>query len=168
MAYPFSPPQVNYGMANQANTFMQQQARLPYAFNLPNYGGMLGQRSKNIGGLLKGEVPTDVLQQIQQSGAERGVATGMPGSPNANASWLRALGLTSLGLQQQGSKEFSQAIADTPVFPLWSPLSSFVPQESAYAELQTAKPRTPWSGTQTSPWGGFSEGQNLQATGSWW
>ena len=91
MPYPFSPPQINYGMANQANTFMQQQARLPYQFNLPNYGGMLGQRSKNIGGLLKGEVPTDVLQQIQQSGAERGVATGMPGSPNANASWLRAL-----------------------------------------------------------------------------
>lgn len=172
MAYPFSPPSVNYGLANQANVFMQQQARLPYAFNLPNYGGLLGQRSKNIGGLLKGEVPADVVQQIQQRGAERGVATGMPGSPNANAAWLRALGLTSLGLQQQGSKEFSQAIQDTPVFPLWSPLASFIPQESAYAELEAAKPRSSWSGTQygypsLSGPGGFSEFQNLQARGNW-
>ena len=168
MPYPFSPPTVNYGLANQANAFMQQQARMPYAFNLPNYGGMLSQRSKNIGGLLQGQVPTDVVEQIQQRGAERGVATGMSGGPNGNAAWLRALGLTSLGLQQQGSQQFTQAIADTPVSPLFNPLSQFIPQENAYAELQAARPPTTFSGTQYSPWGGFSEIQNLQSMGRWW
>jgi len=147
---------------------MQQQARLPYQFNLPNYGAMTGQRSKNTLGLLSGQVPTDVLQQIQQRGAERGVATGMPGGPNANAAWLRALGLTSLGLQQQGSQQLSQSIQDTPVAPVFNPLSQFIPQENAYAELQAAKPPATWSGTQSSPYGGFSELQNLQAMGKWW
>ena len=167
-AYPFSPPTVNYGLANQANAFMQTQARMPYAFNLPNYGAMVGQRSKNVTGLLKGQVPTDVVEQIQQRGAERGVATGMPGGPNANAAWLRALGLTSLDLQQQGSQQFTQALADTPVSPPYNPLSQSIPQENAYAELQAAKPPATWTGTQSSPWGGFSELQNLQAMGKWW
>lgn len=139
MPYPFSPPTVNYGLANQANAFMQQQARLPYAFNLPNYGGMLAQRSKNISGLLAGQVPQDVVQQIQQRGAERGVATGMPGGPNMNTAWLRALGLTSLGLQQQGSQQFSQAIQDTPVSPLFNPLAAYIPQLQAYQEFLAAQ-----------------------------
>ena len=51
---------------------------------------------------MTGMLPADVLSNIYQQGAERGVSTGMPGSGNANAATMRALGLTSLDLQQQG------------------------------------------------------------------
>lgn len=157
MAYPFSPPQVQFGLANQANQFMTQQAQLPFLRGLPGYSSMLGQRSANTGSLLRGEVPQDVLQQLQQRGAERGVAMGSPGSPNANASWLRALGLTSLGLQQQGSQQLTQGIADVPVPALWNPLELYTAQLKAQQELEQAKGgesgnATGWLTQSQQPW----------------
>lgn len=143
-------PNVEFGLANQANRFMAQQAQIPYQFGLPGYSGLLQQRSKNVGGLLRGEVPPDVLQQIQQAGAERGVATGSPGSPNANAAWLRALGLTSLGLQQEGSKQLSQSLADVPVPELWNPMALYVPERTASTELQVARKG---AGDTSNDWG---------------
>lgn len=127
-----------FGLAGQTNSFMSGQAALPYRMNLPGYGANLQQATQNTGNLLRGQVPLDVLQQIQTAGAERGVATGSAGSPNANAAWLRALGLTSLGLQQQGQQNFSQQIADTPVPEIWNPMSLYVPQVLAQQELDAA------------------------------
>lgn len=139
MAYPFSQPQPEYGLAAQGNRFMQQQAQMPFLQGLPGYAGMLRQRSGNTASLLQGQVPTDVLQQIQQRGMERGLSTGVRGdSPNANASWLRALGLTSLGLQQQGSQQLSQSIADVPVPALWNPLDLYLAERKAKQELDVA------------------------------
>lgn len=162
MAYPFSPPQVQFGLANQANQFMTQQAQLPFLRGLPGYASMLGQRSANTGSLLRGEVPQDVLEQLQQRGAERGVAMGSPGSPNANASWLRALGITSLGLQQQGSQQLSQGIADVPVPALWNPLELYTAQLKAQQELQQANAGA--GGGGVSPWmanAGFYKDYNM-------
>lgn len=122
-------------LTTDLNKFMTDQAVLPYIMNLPNYQSMLGRATGNTGSLLRGEVPDDVLKQIQQSGAERGVATGGPGSPGANAAWLKALGLTSTQLQQQGQQNFSQLIQDTPVSPLFNPASLFVPERLAQQEL---------------------------------
>lgn len=48
------------------------------------------------------------------------------GGPNANAAYLRALGLTSLGMQQQGEQNLSGAVARTPRTPLLDPASFFV------------------------------------------
>lgn len=127
------------GIAGPINRFMTDQARMPFEANLPDYGSMVAQRSTNTGSLLRGEVPADVTRQIMQAGAERGIATGSPGSPNANAAWLQALGLTSLGLQQQGSQNLSQSIADTPVPQLFNPASLFVPQTLAAQELAAAQ-----------------------------
>ena len=154
MAYPFSnfspwgnaggvnfgqPPTPQFGLANQTNTFMQQQARLPYAFNLPNYGALIGQRSRNVGNMLAGQVPQDVIDQLQQRTNENAAGRGFTGGPATNASWLRALGLTSLGLQQQGSQQLSQSIQDTPVGEIWNPLALYVPQLQQREELAAAQ-----------------------------
>ena len=130
---------------------MGQQVRAPFLANLPNYAGMVGQRSANTTNLLRGEVPPDVLRQIQQRGAERGVSTGMTGGPNMNASWLQALGLTSLGLQQQGSKELTQSIADTPVPEPWNPISLYLAELEQEQASSAANP-TPWKTQEMNPW----------------
>jgi hypothetical protein len=75
---------------------------------------------------ISGQLPQDVLTQIEQAGAERGVSTGMPGSPNSNAAMLRALGLTSLGLSQQGVKDLSTVIGSTPTGPQFNPQSQLI------------------------------------------
>lgn len=55
---------------------------------------------------LRGQLPTDVINQIAQRAAERGVATGSPGGPGANAAYLAAIGRSSLDLVGQGQKAY--------------------------------------------------------------
>lgn len=102
-------------LAGQVNTFNTGQAIAPYIANLPGYSQMVGQSSQNIGNLLRGQVPQDVMGLLGQQAAERGASRGLTGSPNENAGYLRSLGLTSLGLQQQGEGELTSAIGRTPV-----------------------------------------------------
>lgn len=140
MPYPYTftaSPQ--YGTANSINQFMIGQSRLPYQWNLPLYGQNLLTQSRNTAALMRGEVPLDVVGQLQRRGAERGIAMGSPGSPNANSAWLRALGLTSLGLQQQGSQQFGQQLAATPIPELFNPASLYVPERKAEQELKAAR-----------------------------
>ena len=63
---------------------------------------LIGKQRGVASEYLSGQVPDDVVNQILQRAAERGIATGSPGSPNANAAYLRALGLTSLDLTGKG------------------------------------------------------------------
>ena len=114
------------GLSTGVNTTIANNAALPYGLNLPGYQSMLGQSSGNILSLLKGQVPQDVANQIAQMAAERGVATGSIGSPNANTALLRSLGLTSLGLQQQGESELTGAIGRTPTGQQFNPASFLV------------------------------------------
>lgn len=132
-------------LATTLNTQIAGNAVLPYQLNLPQYGQNLGQAAQNTGSLLKGQIPTDVMSLINQQGAERGVATGSPGSPNANAAILRALGLTSLGLQQQGLGNFQSLVGMTPTGQQFNPasfLTSPTDQQTAQylANLLSAAP----------------------------
>lgn len=130
---------VPYGnVAMTLNALMTQQAKNALESNLPNYSQMVAQRSQNLGSELRGEVPEDEQRNLINAAAARGVAIGSPGSPNANASWLQALGLTSRGIKEQGSAGLSRAIADTPTSPLWNPSSLFVPEHLAGLELGAA------------------------------
>lgn len=104
-----------YNLGSSLNAFQNAQLRNSYEANLPGYGGLIASSSGNIQDLLHGKIPADVLSLIAQQGAERGIATGQIDSPNANAAYLRALGLTSLGLMEKGESELSGAIARTPV-----------------------------------------------------
>lgn len=74
-----------------------------------NYPGMEGIQSD-----LAGILSPDVRRQIYQSAAERGVAIGAPGSENADAAMLRAIGLTSQQLRQQGQQNLLGAIQSAP------------------------------------------------------
>jgi hypothetical protein len=128
---------------------------------------MVAKRSSNTTAELGGQLPQDVVNQIAQQAAERGVSGGAPASPNASAAYLRALGLNSLQMTQQGSQNLSQGIADTPVPELWNPMSLFVPQQLAQQEqsaaragMNAANPRkTDWAGRPLingRPYYGFS------------
>lgn len=120
-----------FGLANQTNRFMSGQAALPYQQNLPGYGSMVSGESNNILDMIGGELPDDVVNQILQRGAERGIMTGSPGGPNSSAAYLKAIGLTSLDMQKQGAERLSQAVARTPVPEIWNPMSMYVPQTLA-------------------------------------
>lgn len=138
-AFGQSPGSVPYAdLAAMVNQFMTQQAVAPYIANLPGYTGLTQQRSANIGSQLAGQVSPSTTNLLAQRGAERGISVGA-GGPNAAASWLAALGLTSEGLQQQGQANLSQAIADTPVPEIWNPMSLYVPERLAQQELAAAR-----------------------------
>lgn len=85
-----------------------------WAPNLPNYAGLAGQASDLASTWMKGQLSPDVIANMATAGAERGVAMGSPGSPNANAAYLRALGLSSQGLQQQGLQDYESLLAGAP------------------------------------------------------
>lgn len=108
------------GQASAAGAGAQLQQNLPGAL------GALGTGLGNTNQLLAGQIPTDVLTQLQTQAAARGVATGSPGSPNSNASYLQALGLTGLDLQQTGLKNLGSLIGMTPTGPQFNPASMFV------------------------------------------
>lgn len=101
-------------LGGQLNTWSNAQARAALESNLPGYTANLLQESGNVGNLLAGRVSPETLANIQIAAAERGVNVGA-GSPNANAAMLRALGLTTEGLQAQGAQQFAQMIAQTPI-----------------------------------------------------
>jgi hypothetical protein len=81
---------------------------------LPGYDTSVAKSMGNIGALQRGEIPQDVSNLISRQAAERGIATGLYNSPNANAALLGALGQTSLGLQNEGEKQMSALVNRTP------------------------------------------------------
>lgn len=81
---------------------------------LPGYNASLGNIGQNIQSETAGELPPEVIAQMQQQAAERGISTGSPGSPNSNAAYLRAIGDTSLNLTQQGQANFQSILPSLP------------------------------------------------------
>lgn len=110
-------------LVNSINRTAQQSAN---SARIPNNPALEQQSSANIGSELKGQIPGDVLSQLSQQAAERGVAIGSPGSPNYTASLLRSLGLTSLDLQQRGQQNLSAADARNPGARLFDPTSQLL------------------------------------------
>ncbi len=108
---------------NQMNRNAQQQS---LQARIPGAAGLETQSSANIGAELGGRVPQDVMQLLGQQAAERGVATGAPGSANANAAYLRALGLTSLGQEQVGQQNLTAAYARNPAAPIFDPTTQLI------------------------------------------
>src|SRR5579859_4317847 len=105
---------------------------------IPNAAALEQTSSSNIGSELKGQLPPDVIRLMQQQAAERGTATGTSGSPNNNAAYLQALGLTSLGLEEQGQGDLTKAYARNPGAPLFDPTTQLLtPYQSGELNLQT-------------------------------
>lgn len=60
------------------------------------YSGLSGYPGyEQLAAMAKGQVAPGTISLLQQQGAERGIGTGMPGSPASNAAYLRTLGQTS-------------------------------------------------------------------------
>jgi hypothetical protein len=107
---------------------------------VPNAPALEQASSGNIGSELSGQIPASVLAQIGEAAGERGVATGSPGSPNANAAWARALGLTSLDLTNMGQQNLSAAYARNPAAPLYDPSQMLLsPAQAGSLGLQGAE-----------------------------
>ena len=109
------PPSSTVGEAAGTGAALGTQTA---AGSLPGYSGDLSSIGQNISAETAGQLPLDVITQIQQQAAERGVATGAPGSDNSNAAMLRALGLTSLNLTQQGQQNFQSILPSLPGYSL--------------------------------------------------
>lgn len=117
------------------NAYTLAESMKPYeAFGLTP---LLSQYRTNTGQQLAGQIPSDVLNNLWNYGAERGVATGMPGGPNANAAVMRALGLTSVGLQQQGAQNLTNLYGMMPKITPYNVASGFVsPEQQQAAQYQ--------------------------------
>ena len=123
------------GTAANLNTFNQGQLLGQYNMAIPNYAALTQTASGNAMQQLQGDVPQDVINQILQGAAERGITGGMPASPNSNAAYLRALGLTSIGQQQTGMQNLAQLVSQAPIAPIFNPAQMFVsPQDMQEAQ----------------------------------
>lgn len=90
-------------LAKKTTAAEQTQLESQLRRAIPGYDQLVQQASQNIGAALKGELPTDVQQQIQRSTAGRALAGGFGGGSGfGRALTARDLGLTSLQLQNQG------------------------------------------------------------------
>jgi hypothetical protein len=83
-------------------TFSQEQINKMMEMAIPGFAGMRGQIAGNIGALLRGEIPTDVSQEVKRQGAGRALTGGFAGTDAASKLVARDLGLTSLGLTKEG------------------------------------------------------------------
>lgn len=70
---------------------------------LPGYGTDIGNIGANITSETAGQLPADVVTQITNEAAARGVGAGT-GAATVNQNLLRTLGLTSLDLTQMGQR----------------------------------------------------------------
>ncbi len=177
VSQPSSPDYIN--LLNQLNRSAQQASNVG---RIPGESNLESQSSTNIGNELKGILPPDVLSLIRQQGAERGVAMGSPGSDNANAATLRALGLTSLGLQEQGQTDLTAATGRNPGGPLVNLTGQLLsPAEAGYQNINNPLNRlglnlaatgpAPYTGpgsNQGAPALPFSGGGDSATPANWW
>lgn len=91
----------------------------------------------NANEMLNGQLPKDVVNQILQGAAERGISTGTGGSSNSNAAYLRALGLNSLGMMQQGQNNLKDVLSMNIYTPLGLDKMLVTPEQEQ--EAQTAQ-----------------------------
>lgn len=114
---------IDYGLSNAPaiNTANMQQLQGLLNTALPGYQSGVNQMQRNNMSLLRGNVPTDVQQEVQRFGAQSAITSGIGGGGGAGAAGApfqltnktitaRDLGLTSLSLQQQGQQQESNLL----------------------------------------------------------
>lgn len=127
---------------------------------LPGAAGLLSQASGDVSSELSGSLPADVMAQIAQAGAESGVETGSPGSPASEAAMLKALGLTSLSLEEQGQTDLGKLIGETPTGPQYNPATM---QTTPEAQQSAAAANAIYS---SAPLPAAAAGANMGAAGA--
>lgn len=92
-------------------------ATAPIGADISNYYQAALSNDPRMAGInrnLSGQVAPDVKRQMAQAAAERGIGIGSYGAGNDQSAYLRALGLTSMGLTNQGIGQYSEAYNSVP------------------------------------------------------
>lgn len=89
-------------LAGQANRFSRDQIQQMMRAVVPNYDAITANATSNIDSLLRGEIPQDVSDRVQNSAAARSLGAGTAGTGMARNLVARDLGLTSLDLTNKG------------------------------------------------------------------
>jgi len=99
------------GVPNLPSSSQLSQSQLGILNNaIPGFSNLTNSATGIIGSALSGQVPQDVQQQIQDASAAQAVMGGQPGTnmtsgTNFGNSYLKNLGLTSLGQNQTGMND---------------------------------------------------------------
>lgn len=89
-------------LAGMANMFNQEQLNRMIEMGAPGYQEMLGTTRGRVNSLLSGELPADVMSNVERSAAHRALSGGYGGSGMARNLVARDLGLTSLDMITKG------------------------------------------------------------------
>jgi hypothetical protein len=167
-----------------ANTGAAIGAQQSVYNQLPGYAGSLTNIGANIGSETAGELPDVVKRQLAQAAAERGIATGSPGSDNSNASYLQSVGLESLDLTGLGQQQFQSILPSLPGNAIaQNPLSYVTPGQNYEAGLQNSifgsapDPASAARASLGAVAGGFNQGRGsmgapglggFDSSADWW
>jgi hypothetical protein len=128
-------------LTNYINDLQRRAQTQANQNRIPGAADLETQSSENIGSELRGQVDPETLRVLGQQAAERGVRTGIDSSsPNANAAYLQALGLTGIQLQQQGQRDLTAAYARNPAAPLFDPATQLMtPYQAGTLDLEAQR-----------------------------
>lgn len=111
---------------------------------LPGFANMRDRITGVIDSKLRGELPRDVRNLLSRNAAEKGIAMGTSGSAFNEYDELRNLGLTSLGIQNEGVSQGANWIRSMPQAPKMDFTSMFFsPQQRLNFEFQQAQANKP-------------------------
>ena len=102
-------------LEGQRNAFSRAQLLESLGIQIPGYQEGQTQRTQNAMALLRGELPPDVMAQVQRQSAAKSLTGGYAGSQAARNLTARDLGRTSLDLQQLGGQQFANILGTTPL-----------------------------------------------------
>lgn len=149
----------------QRNKFARAQLLESLGIQVPGYQEAQAKRAENALALLRGELPPDVLAQVQRQAAGKAVAGGYAGSRAAANLTARDIGRTSLALQQAGGQQFANILGTTPLAPVAN--YEFSPQLMAQIRAdERAKKQAALLGVTQMPSAGGIASQYLGSLGS--
>lgn len=133
-----------FQLADLANTFSTEQLLKQLEMMLPGFANMRDQITGVLGSKLRGEVPRDVKNLLERNAAEKGIAMGTSGSRFNEYDELRNLGLTSLGIQNEGIAQGANWLRSMPQAQKMDFTSMFfTPQQRLNFEFQQAQANKP-------------------------
>jgi len=116
-------------MEAERNAVSRAQLLESLGIQIPGYQEGQAQRTQNAMALLQGELPPDVLAQVQRKAAGQAVKGGYAGSAAGRNLVARDIGRTSLDMTNLGAQQFANIIGTTPMAPLAN--YEFTPQQIA-------------------------------------
>lgn len=149
----------------QRNAFARAQLLESLGIQVPGYQEAQAKRSENALALLRGELPPDVLAQVQRQSAAKSLAGGYAGSQAAGNLTARDIGRTSLALQQAGGQQFANILGTTPLAPVVN--YEFTPADIArLRESERISRMNALAGVASMPSASGVVGQGLGSFGS--